>query len=114
MLRNLVAKYLVHKVHLAEVSSFYKRPEAKQAVMWAYQFNQWLKYQGKHYSERDIAIELLKCKQHLTTLLPCAENKSFDSSKENLNKILNLCSALLQPKIQNNALYNSHKQISSR
>jgi hypothetical protein len=114
MLRNLIARFLSHKLHLAEVSSFYKRAEAKQAVMWGYQFSQWLKYQGKHCSDRDIAIELLKCKQHLNMLLPCPENKSFDSSKDNLTKILNQCSALLQPKQQVNGNYFQNSPTNCR
>ena len=98
MLLNDVSKYLAHKLHLAETSFYYKRPEAKQSIQWAYSMSQYLKFQARQISERDLAYMLKNAKQHLENLLPYPENKSFTSSQNNLQKILSKCSELLQPK----------------
>lgn len=91
-------KYLSHKLHLADVSIYYRRPQAKASIMWAQSMVQTLRFNVHQMNERQLAHTLILGQKHLENLLPYRDNKSYDSSLKNLNKIIEQCSKLLAPK----------------
>lgn len=98
MLSQDAFKYLTHKLHLADVSGYYRRPEVKSSILWAQSMVQNLKFNAQCLSERQLAHTLILGQKHLQNLLPYRENKSYESSLKNLNKIIEHCSNLLSPK----------------
>lgn len=94
MLLPEVVKYINHKLKLAQVSTYYRRPGLQQSLQWAYNFKNYLRFQANG-NEKYIAQNLLACQSHLKNLLPAEANKSYRSSLDNYNKILNTCKQLL-------------------
>lgn len=97
MLSQDTFRYLSHKLHLADVSGYYRRPEVKSSIMWAQSMLQTLKFNSL-MNERELAHTLICGQKHLENLLPYRDNKSYDSSLKALQKIINHCSELLRPK----------------
>ena len=99
MLAPIILKYLNHKLLLAEKSQFYRGPEKRQALDWAFRIREYLRYQGKAISDRDLAIMIKPQFEHnLKQLLPCELNKSYQSSLTNYNKIKECVTEIFKPK----------------
>ena len=97
MLSVQILKYLNHKLLLASKSPHYQAPELKQALEWAYSIKQYLKYHAG-LSDRDVAIIIKPQQQNLEKLLPYKDNKSYDSSLKNYEKIKETLTEIFKPK----------------
>lgn len=100
MLLDDVSKYLSHKIHLAETSPWYKQASMQSSIQWAYSMQQFLRFKGRQLREQELALMLRPCTRHLENLVPSPNNKSYKSSIEKLNQIINRCREVLQPKKQ--------------
>lgn len=90
--------YINHKLRLAEVSDYYKRPQLQQAIQWAGNMRGYLTHQSEAIQERSLAQMVLSSQKHLFSLLPAERNTSYLSSLQKFYKIINHCRTLLQPK----------------
>lgn len=97
MLSVLILKYINHKLLLASKSPYYQAPDLRQALAWAHSIKQYLRY-NKGLSDRDVAL-IIKPQQHnLDKLLPCRENKSYESSVKNCETIKESLTQIFKPK----------------
>jgi hypothetical protein len=98
MLAPVLLRYLNHKLKLAGISTWYKQPDKKQAIDWAYGIQQLLRFKGRELSDRDVAQIVLPHAHNLEKLLPCPSNKSYESSVTNVEKIKKELREIFKPK----------------
>jgi len=102
MVTLLLAKYINHKLRLSTCSQYYRSPELRTSLEWAYYMQKLLIFQRHAITEKDVARLVINNEKHLFKIIPCERNKSYKSSLENYHKIINLCKASLQQnKFQN-------------
>lgn len=93
----LIVNYVSHAKRITETSdkTFYKTVIRGEALRFGREL---VRLANNEYSSIfELCRFTLMLKTHLYILLPCTTNKSYESSKSNLEKILNICQLKLQP-----------------
>jgi hypothetical protein len=97
-LASKVRKYIQHKKHLADHSTYFMNNTQLVALQFCDMLLSLLCRQKQYLTEQDVARFVLQNKQHLFNILPVENNKSYQSSLENYNWIIERSQELLKPK----------------
>lgn len=96
-------KFMMHSAIIAKNShsDYYQSPDYRISQMICNDYFRWLS--DKRYSSlRDIAMYTVKIKAHLTGVLPCQANPSYEGSKRNIEELVTGCENYLKEKIVKN------------
>ncbi len=93
-----VKRYVKHKTNIANYSAHYLNMGRMASLRFANELLQLFCMQKQYLTEHDIARFVLQNKQHLKEILPHPENKSYNSSLNNFNKMIDFAQQILKPK----------------